>query len=411
MVVNYLVGVSGGPDSLALLDILRKKNKQVIVCHVNYKSRESSDRDEKIVRDYCEKYNITIHILVAGDYQKKDGNFENWARIKRYEFFKEIYDKYNCETLYLGHHLDDVIETYYLQQQRNIICDYYGIKENNTLYDMNVTRPLLNKTKEELVEYCVNNNIVFGEDETNKDLKYERNRIRESFLGKMNQEEKSAIIDEINSKNKNKLIEKNRIDKLIGECIKGNTLNLIEFSKYSKRDKISILYYFVINTYKRRLSISEARLKDVLKKIDSEKPNIILWEEDGLYLCKEYDELNFRMKQEPYSYTIDYPVEEKNYKEFSVSLSGNEKDLISVNKDAFPITIRNARTSDKKVNKLFKNKKIPLLKRRSWPIIVDKNGVVILVLKLDILYNDRVTFKDEKIQLYIRESEDTNEFK
>jgi len=411
VVVNYLVGVSGGPDSLALLDILRKENKQVIVCHVNYKSRESSDRDEKIVKDYCEKYNITIHTLLAGDYQKEDGNFENWARIKRYEFFKEIYDLYKCKTLYLGHHLDDVIETYYLQKQRNIICDYYGIKENNTLYDMNVTRPLLDRTKEELVRYCVSNNIVFGEDETNKDLKYERNKIRESVLSKLSREEKNSIIDEINNKNKNKLIEKKRIDKLMEECIKGNTLNLIEFSKYSKKDKISILYHFVINTYKRKLSISESRLNDVLKKIDSKKPNIILWEEDGLYLCKEYDELNFRLKKEPYSYTICYPVEEKKYKQFSVSLSGERKDLISVNKADFPITIRNARTSDKKVNKLFKDKKIPLFERRSWPVIVDKNGVVILVLKLDILYNEKVTFKDEKIQLYIRESEDTNEFK
>jgi tRNA(Ile)-lysidine synthetase-like protein len=104
-------------------------------------------------------------------------------------------------------------------------------------------------------------------------------------------------------------------------------------------------------------------------------------------------------------------VEEKKYKQFSVSLSGERKDLISVNKADFPITIRNARTSDKKVNKLFKDKKIPLFERRSWPVIVDKNGVVILVLKLDILYNEKVTLKDEKIRLYIRESEDTNEFK
>ena len=106
---RVLIGVSGGPDSMALLDMMKDKY-EVYVAHVNYHHRDTALRDELIVEDYCKKYDIP--------YFKKDyvevegGNFQENARIFRYEFYKEIIDKYDLECVMLAHHKDDLIETY-----------------------------------------------------------------------------------------------------------------------------------------------------------------------------------------------------------------------------------------------------------------------------------------------------------
>ena len=83
---NIIAAVSGGPDSMALLDMLVKEGFKPVICHVNYHKRETSNRDEEIVRRYASKYNLTVKVLHATD--ETSGNFQNWAREFRYNFFK-----------------------------------------------------------------------------------------------------------------------------------------------------------------------------------------------------------------------------------------------------------------------------------------------------------------------------------
>ena len=83
---RYLIAVSGGPDSMALLDIVRNKKKYIEVAHVNYHKRDSAINDEKLVRRYCRKYKIKFHLLDVYPDEVK-GNFQSYARDKRYEFF------------------------------------------------------------------------------------------------------------------------------------------------------------------------------------------------------------------------------------------------------------------------------------------------------------------------------------
>jgi len=177
-----LVAVSGGSDSMALLDMLYKQNKKLIVCHVNYNVRESAFRDESIVENYCKERDIKLEVLKGFEYQKSEGNFENWARVIRYNFFKEIYKKYDCDYLYVGHNLDDLLETYFIQKERNSKCDFFGLKEESFIYEMKVKRILLDYSKEELKIYCENNNIEYGIDETNFDETYLRNNIRHNVM-------------------------------------------------------------------------------------------------------------------------------------------------------------------------------------------------------------------------------------
>ena len=90
-----VVACSGGPDSMALLDQLNKQG-------------DTADRDEKIVKEYCKKYDIPVRVLYP---VHEKGNFQAWARDVRYAFFEEVADEFDTKLLYVAHQMDDVIET------------------------------------------------------------------------------------------------------------------------------------------------------------------------------------------------------------------------------------------------------------------------------------------------------------
>ncbi|TDV24400.1 tRNA(Ile)-lysidine synthase [Mycoplasmopsis mustelae] len=174
---KYLIAVSGGADSMFLLN--KYKNKNIIVAHVNYNQREDSIKDEKTVTNFCKKYNLTLEklILKKEDYSK--GNFQNWAREIRYQFFKKIYDKYNCNVLLVAHNLDDYLETAQLQNSNNRINSHLGMQKKIFLYGMNIYRPLLFRYfKDTILKKCIRYKIPYYIDSSNNTGKYARNIIR-----------------------------------------------------------------------------------------------------------------------------------------------------------------------------------------------------------------------------------------
>ncbi|MDE7434173.1 MAG: tRNA lysidine(34) synthetase TilS [Mycoplasmoidaceae bacterium] len=174
-----LAAVSGGPDSMALLN--KYQNDICAVCHVNYQKRKTANRDEKIVKDFCKTHKIDLYIkkVNKSDYEKSDSsNFQDSARKIRYNFFKQIANKLNCHSIYVAHNKDDFIETAYRQIQRNSSSLFYGIKKNNEIDGLKIIRPLIDIRKNDLQEYCDKHNIQYGIDETNFSDIYERNKIR-----------------------------------------------------------------------------------------------------------------------------------------------------------------------------------------------------------------------------------------
>ncbi|RCJ03109.1 tRNA lysidine(34) synthetase TilS, partial [Ureaplasma urealyticum] len=180
---KYLAAVSGGPDSMAMLNMYKRNIS--VVCHVNYHKRESADRDQEIVVDFCKKNNLPIEILDVDEkvYEKYAhiDNFQAKARLIRYDFFKEIGKKYNIQHLYIAHNFDDFLETAYMQRARQSKALFYGIKESNVVNGMIVKRPVLFIRKQTLQRYCDENKIKYGIDETNELDIYERNRVRKTI--------------------------------------------------------------------------------------------------------------------------------------------------------------------------------------------------------------------------------------
>ena len=193
-----VVACSGGPDSMALLDQLNKQGEDIVVAHVNYKHRDTADRDENIVKEYCRKYDIPVRVCYP---VHEKGNFQAWARDVRYAFFEKVADEFDTKILYVAHQMDDVIETYLFQKKRNMVCDWYGLKEESIRHGYQIIRPLLSFTKNELQQYCNENGVSFGIDESNLTNHYTRNVIRHTQIEKMSRKEKEAWILKIQNEN------------------------------------------------------------------------------------------------------------------------------------------------------------------------------------------------------------------
>ena len=84
---KWIIGVSGGPDSMALLDLAFRHGVNCVVVHVNYQKRDTAKRDQELVQLYCNKHNIECYVFNAIEFK---GNFQDQAREYRYSRFKEV---------------------------------------------------------------------------------------------------------------------------------------------------------------------------------------------------------------------------------------------------------------------------------------------------------------------------------
>ena len=188
---NYVViGVSAGPDSMCLLDLLQKKTTKIVVCHINHNVRKESIEEEEYITKYCQDKNIILEKTTINNYQ--ENNFENEARKKRYMFYEEILKKYNSKTLLLAHHGDDLIETILMKISRGSNLEgYAGIKEISNVKNYQIIRPLLKYTKEDIINYNKSNNIKYYNDSSNQSTNYTRNRYRLNILPLLKKEDKN----------------------------------------------------------------------------------------------------------------------------------------------------------------------------------------------------------------------------
>ncbi len=177
---KYVLGISGGPDSMALLYFYRAFIK--VACIVNYNKREDSNEDVELVKDMCKKYKVKLEILeIDKEYysQNKIKNFQSWARKIRYDFFEEMAKKYNASKILLAHHVDDFVETAYMQQAKKSKALFYGIMKKSKWNDLEIYRPFINWFRKDTIQrMCDQYKIPYRIDSSNNSDEYERNRIR-----------------------------------------------------------------------------------------------------------------------------------------------------------------------------------------------------------------------------------------
>lgn len=368
----WVVAVSGGPDSMALLDIMLKNNYQCVVAHVNYHKRKTSDRDEKIVIDFCEQNNVKYFIDHAENIEKK-GNFQTIAREHRYSFFKTIVNLVNAKGVVVAHHKDDDIETYIFQKNRNSESENLGLSEHSIIKNVHVWRPLLSYLKEDLVQYCKKNNIHYGIDETNLMGIYERNRIRLS-LGNFSKEEFKELEDKISQE---KIKHKEKIDK-IKKHISNYPNEILTTEVKSTLELRYWLAYNNVNVY----SISNAHLKSMY---DSFKKNRGYFELGEKHVYAQYGKIYVHEVNETF-YVLD-KLEYGEYGNFIIEKFGKQIEGFDLFDSDYPITIRNPRPGDyiqlrigkKSISRFFIDRKIPKACRKSWLVIENCNKEIVFV--------------------------------
>ncbi|MBU4690448.1 tRNA lysidine(34) synthetase TilS [Mycoplasma sp. ES3157-GEN-MYC] len=238
-----LIAVSGGPDSMFLLrkSIDTYGSENLVVAHINYKTRPESDYETELVKNFCESNNVLFFFKIF-DYTQCKGNFENWARTKRYEFFKSVYDKENCDLLIMGHHKDDFLETALMQKNSNREVLFFGIKDKNINFGMNIYRPFIKLYfKDEILFKIKDLDIPYSIDSTNSLPICERNKIRLE-LQKHSLAEKNELISSFYKKNSLLMKTEEKILKEF-ECWKDSeySQDFFELCEY----KAQIIYKFI----------------------------------------------------------------------------------------------------------------------------------------------------------------------
>lgn len=180
---RILITVSGGADSVFLLYVLHNLGYKTGIAHCNFKLRkEESDKDEIFVKKIAEKLKIQFHktSFNTPEFAKKNKySIEEAARILRYEWFEKIRKLHKYQFIATGHHAGDNIETFFIKLTNGTgIKGLSGIKPKNN----KIVRPLLSVTRQEIEEYCKQNNISFRTDASNFDTKFTRNKFRHNIL-------------------------------------------------------------------------------------------------------------------------------------------------------------------------------------------------------------------------------------
>lgn len=226
---RYVVAVSGGIDSMVLLDFLRRQNNlELVAAHVDHGIRFDSYKDCELVAEYARKHNLKFEFIKLG--LGVDAS-EEAARERRYNFLHQCCKKHNAR-LITAHHQEDLIETAIIALVRGT-----GWRGLAPFTGQETLRPLLNATKADILSYARKNSVVWREDSTNQDERYLRNYIRLSLMPMLDQKSDTWRED---------FLQKIRMQQTLRKNIEQDLQNLIFV--FAKKNALTLPRYYVIMT-------------------------------------------------------------------------------------------------------------------------------------------------------------------
>lgn len=277
---KIVVGVSGGPDSITLLNVLKNiKEKEIIkfnlvVCHINHMIREEAISDEKYVEEYCKKNNIEFfakRIKVKEMAEKEKIGTEEAGRKARYEFFNEILNKTNANKIATAHTANDNAETVLMNIIRGSgTLGLKGIEAKNG----KLIRPLIECKRSEIEKYCKDENLNPRIDKTNLENIYTRNKVRNMLIPYIENNFNPNIIEAINrlsdlSKQENDFLEKltkEAYKKILVEQKKNEIiLDLNSFNSQEIVIKNRLVLYTINILFGTRSGIEKKHIEDIIK--------------------------------------------------------------------------------------------------------------------------------------------------
>ena len=276
---KIIVAVSGGPDSMCLLDVLRKlKEKlkiEIVVAHVNHSIREEADSETLYIKEYCNKHDIEIYIKKENviELAKKDKiGLEEEGRKVRYKFFDEVLEKANANKIAIAHNMNDKAETVLMNIIRG--SGSLGLKGIEPKRDEKYIRPLIEIQRSEIEEYCRINKLDPKHDKSNDDNTYTRNRVRNVLIPFLKENFNPNIINGINKLSIIMTEEQNYLEKIVNNIYndvkieeKPKTI-VLELKKFNKEDvyiRKRLLFLAINKLFNNTKNIEKIHIDDIIK--------------------------------------------------------------------------------------------------------------------------------------------------
>mgnify|MGYP005964818549 FL=1 len=284
---SIVIGVSGGPDSMCLLQALiqiKEKNKlnyKIYVAHINHGLRKEADGETKYVQDFCAKNNIECFVKKENvdkiAKEQKIGT-EEAGRKLRYSFFEEIKNETNSNKIAIAHNLNDKVETILMNIIRGTGTNgLTGIEPiRNNLY----IRPLIEIERKEIEKYCEENKLEPKIDKTNFENIYTRNKVRNLLIPYIKKEFNPNIVDAIDKLSKISTEEQNDLNKLVNNIYSNLLLEeninkeakhnqiILDLKKFNTQDlviKRKIILYTIRKVYGNTNNIAKIHIDDIVK--------------------------------------------------------------------------------------------------------------------------------------------------
>lgn len=395
---KVIIGLSGGADSIALVDILSRLGYKCVAAHCNFHLRgDESDRDAAFVDLFCRRRNINLHTVdfdtVA--YAKAHKlSIEMAARELRYNWFDKLCSELEINALAVAHHQDDSVETVLLNLIRGTgIRGLTGIMPRNG----KVIRPLLCLSRKEILDYIDEKGLTYVTDSSNNETDYTRNKIRLDIiplLEAINPSAKDAI-----ARTSEYLSQVERIySEYLFDCktcvMDGNKINIDELLHISEPKAVlyELLAPFGFNSssteqiFNSLNGLSGKRFYSDTHQLIKDRDNLIIShikdedEEDTYYINEDdqYIDTPLKLKIETIENTPDINIEKN-------------KSVVYLNKDKlqYPLTLRRWKQGDwfvpfgmkgrKKLSDYFSDNKFSLLDKENVWILVSGNDIIWIV--------------------------------
>lgn len=420
---SILLGVSGGPDSLTMLDLFcRIKDEcelELLVFHLNHMFRQEAFAEAEYVKKVAEGYGLEVIVeeFNVPEYIEKHGySPEEGARLARFHFLEKWAGKYEIKKIALAHNKDDLIETVFLNIFRGTgLKGLAGILPFTERNNILIIHPLLDFFRQEIEEYCRERNLNPCYDRTNEELIYTRNKLRNKIIPELEKEinpglkgvvyrmalnirEEEAYLSKLGLEKYKKCILERKKETLI--------LSLEMLEKEDKAIRRRIVQNAISELKGNDLDLYAIHYQAIDDLILSGQTGKFITLPDNIQVRRSYESLIFEIRQQEvqeeekielleipgeaewgnfYFKAGILPVTDK-WKE----MTGNKNIcLCDLKKVSGPLTIRKRKEGDffypfglkgsKKLKDFFIDEKIPVTERDRIPIVADSTGNIIWI--------------------------------
>lgn len=396
---KILLAVSGGKDSMAMLQLCIDSKLNFGVSHCNFNLRGAdSDADEQLVKVVCEKHKIPFYqnSFDTINYAAEKGiSIQMAARDLRYNWFEEIRITNGYKFIATAHHKNDVAETMLINLAKGTgLSGLHGIKNKSG----NVIRPIIDFTIEEIEAYVQDNNIEFREDLSNFDNKYTRNGIRLDvipLLEKINPNVIESLNQTATYLYDSELILEEKIKEEFDKCAEIKEGNIfIDVPQLKELAPLRTYLYYFIKDY----GFNASDVRDIIDSLNEQSGKQFLSKTHQL--IKDRNQLILtKLDVEEQKVTIINSIDEFIKNDFTIELCSYSKDFkiqassqyayIDVDKIQFPLTLRNWKKGDvfqplglkgkKKVSDFFIDSKVDLITKQQTKLLTQNNQIIWVV--------------------------------